>query len=79
MVEEGRADWTGDLPVNASGGLIGNGHPVGATGVRMLADVSRQVTGTSGETQVPGARTAQTLNIGGSCTTVASFVVTAGA
>lgn len=68
----------GQLPINPSGGLIGGGHPVGATGARMLLDAQRQVTGTAGQTQVPGARVAQTLNIGGSCTTTASFVVGAG-
>jgi acetyl-CoA C-acetyltransferase len=42
--------WTrpgGRLPVNPSGGLISVGHPVGATGVRMVIDVSRQLTGTA--------------------------------
>ena len=65
----------GKLPINPSGGLIGGGHPVGATGARMLLDAARQVTGTAGDYQVEGARTFQTLNIGGSCATVASFVV----
>ena len=62
------------IPVNPSGGLIGVGHPVGATGVRMLHDAARQVTGQAGDCQVEGARTVATLNIGGSLTTV-SFVV----
>lgn len=75
-VEDGTTRMDGSLPFNPSGGLIGAGHPVGATGVRMLADAARQVTDRAGDTQVPGARTAQTLNIGGSTTTVASFVVT---
>ncbi|MGH8912696.1 MAG: acetyl-CoA acetyltransferase [Acidimicrobiia bacterium] len=75
VVEEGWARMGGRLPFNPSGGLIGAGHPVGATGVRMLNDAARQVTGTAGAAQVPGARTAQTINIGGSTTTVASFVV----
>lgn len=74
-IEDGVIDFDGRLPVNPSGGLIGLGHPVGATGVRMLHDAARQVSGTAGETQVEGARTALTLNIGGSCTTVATFVV----
>lgn len=75
VVEEGAASMSGRLPFNPSGGLIGAGHPVGATGVRMIHDAARQVTGTAEAMQVPGARTAQTLNIGGSTTTVASFVV----
>jgi len=55
--------------------LLGAGHPVGATGVRMLLDAHKQVTGTAGEYQVEDARRVATLNIGGSCTTVASFIV----
>ncbi|WP_157245679.1 acetyl-CoA acetyltransferase [Nonomuraea typhae] len=75
-IESGTIEPGGRLPVNPSGGLIGLGHPVGATGVRMLLDAARQVAGTAGECQVEGARTALTLNIGGSCTTVAMFAVT---
>ncbi len=74
-VEDGTIDAGGRLPVNPSGGLIGLGHPVGATGVRMLRDAARQVTGTAGECQVEDARRVATLNIGGSCTTVVSLVV----
>lgn len=74
-VEDGRIEIGGNCPVNASGGLIGVGHPVGATGARMLLDAARQVTGTAGNYQVDGARTYQTLNIGGSLGTVVSFVV----
>ena len=74
-VEEGTIEINGKCPVNASGGLIGVGHPVGATGARLLLDAGRQVTGTAGDYQVEGARTYATLNIGGSLGTVVSFVV----
>lgn len=74
-VEAGDIAIGGRLPVNPSGGLIGCGHPVGATGARMLFDAARQVTGNAGDCQVEGAKTFQTLNVGGSCTTVVSFVV----
>ncbi|MEM7156432.1 MAG: acetyl-CoA acetyltransferase [Myxococcota bacterium] len=74
-VEEGRIGPQGSLPVNPSGGLIGAGHPVGATGVRMALDLSRQVTGHAGDTQVEGARRGAMLNIGGSFTTNMSFVI----
>ena len=74
-VEEGTIELGGRCPVNPSGGLIGVGHPVGATGARMLLDAGRQVTGTAGDYQVAGARTFATLNIGGSFGTVVSFVV----
>jgi acetyl-CoA C-acetyltransferase len=78
-IEDGRIARTGSAPINPSGGLIGGGHPVGATGVRMVLDAARQVTGRAGDTQVPGARRFGTLNLGGSTATVAAFVVAAGA
>ena len=74
-VEEGWIDKQGKLPINRSGGLIGCGHPVGATGVRMLLDAANQVTGVAGDCQIEGAERVATLNIGGSCATVCSFVV----
>ena len=74
-IEDGTIDFGGKLPVNPSGGLIGLGHPVGATGVRMVLDAARQVAGRAGECQVEGAHRFGTLNIGGSATTVVSFVV----
>jgi len=74
-VEEGVIEFGGRLPMNPSGGLIGLGHPVGATGARMVFDAARQVAGRAGDCQVPGAKTFATLNIGGSCATVCSFVV----
>jgi len=77
-VETGDIRIDGRIPVNPSGGLIGVGHPVGATGVRMLNDAARQVTGSAGDCQVEGARRFGTLNIGGSATTVVSFVVERG-
>ena len=74
-MEDGTIDPGGKCPINMSGGLIGCGHPVGATGSRMLLDAARQVTGQAGECQIEGAKRVQTLNIGGSCATVVSFVV----
>jgi acetyl-CoA C-acetyltransferase len=76
-IEDGEIEIGGRLPINPSGGLIGGGHPVGASGVRMLLDASKQVSGTAGEYQVEGIDTAATLNFGGSTTTTVSFVVTA--
>ncbi|WP_405162586.1 acetyl-CoA acetyltransferase [Nocardia sp. NBC_01499] len=74
-VEGGDLARDGRLPINPGGGLIGGGHPVGATGVRMVLDAYKQVTGQAGAYQVPDARRFATLNIGGSATTAASFVV----
>ena len=74
-IEDGTIARGGALPINPSGGLIGAGHPVGATGVRMLLDAARQVSGRAGDMQVDGAHRFATLNIGGSATTVVSFIV----
>ena len=74
-VEEGRITKDGDFPINASGGLIGLGHPVGATGVRMLLDCAKQVTDRAGAQQIANARNMATFNLGGSTTTCASFIV----
>ncbi|MGD9814724.1 MAG: acetyl-CoA acetyltransferase [Hyphomonadaceae bacterium] len=74
-IENGDIAVGGKLPINPSGGLIGLGHPVGATGVRMALDAFKQTTGQAGDYQVDGARTCQTLNIGGSTTTTVSLVI----
>ena len=74
-IENGEIELGGRLPINPSGGLIGGGHPVGASGVRMLFDAAKQVSGTAGAYQVEGAGTFGTLNFGGSTATTVSFVV----
>jgi acetyl-CoA C-acetyltransferase len=74
-IENNEIERGGRLPINPSGGLIGGGHPVGASGVRMLVDAAKQVSGTAGHYQVEGAKTFGTLNFGGSTATTVSFIV----
>ena len=74
-IEEGHTQAGGKLPVNMSGGLIGLGHPVGATGVRMALDCYKQVTYKAGDYQIGGARNMMTFNLGGSATTCASLII----
>jgi acetyl-CoA C-acetyltransferase len=74
-IENNEIELGGRLPINPSGGLIGGGHPVGASGVRMLVDAAKQVSGTAGDYQVEGAKTFGTLNFGGSTATTVSFIV----
>ena len=76
-IENGEIEIGGRLPINPSGGLIGGGHPVGASGIRMLVDAAKQVSGAAGDYQVEGAKTFGTLNFGGSTATTVSFVVRA--
>ena len=78
-IENGDIEIGGRLPINPGGGLIGGGHPVGASGIRMLLDAAKQVSGSAGEYQVEGARRFGTLNFGGSTATTVSFVVGTGA
>lgn len=74
-VEDGTIAFEGSKPINPSGGLIGCGHPVGASGTRMLLDLYKQVTGTAGGYQVANAKNGMMLNIGGSATTNYVFIV----
>ncbi|KAB7590662.1 thiolase family protein, partial [Verminephrobacter sp. Larva24] len=62
-----RGDFTlgGRLPVNPSGGLESKGHPLGATGLGQLYELTTQLRGEAGPRQVPGARHAMQENGGG--------------
>jgi len=74
-IEKGVVSMEGAKPINPSGGLIGCGHPVGASGARMFLDLYKQVTGKAGGYQVAGARNGMMLNIGGSATTNYVYIV----
>ena len=52
LLREGRTDLTGDIPVNTGGGLVGFGHPVGATGVKQILEIHRQMKGQCGDYQI---------------------------
>jgi acetyl-CoA C-acetyltransferase len=77
LLAEGATTSGGDTPVNLSGGLQACGHPVGATGVRMIKEIADQVTGRAGERQVEGARRGAAHTLGGPG--VASCVAVIGA
>ncbi|MBT4521978.1 MAG: thiolase family protein [Halieaceae bacterium] len=55
----------GRIPVNTSGGLLRKGHPVGATGVAQLTEITKQLRGECGDRQVQGARVGLAHNGGG--------------
>lgn len=74
-IENGTIDFEGTKPINPSGGLIGCGHPVGASGARMFLDLYKQVTGKAGNYQIKGAKNGMMLNIGGSATTNYVFII----
>ena len=74
-IENGTIFFEGSKPINPSGGLIGCGHPVGASGARMLLDLWRQIVGEAGDYQIEDAINGMMLNIGGSATTNYVFII----
>jgi acetyl-CoA acetyltransferase len=68
----GKIDW--EIPVNTGGGLIGDGHPVGATGVRQVFDAHQQLTEQAGARQIEGCKKFLTFNMGGSLTTSVAMI-----
>lgn len=66
FVEDGKIAREGEKPINPTGGLKSIGHPVGATGIRQISDIIKQIRGDYGKLQVKGAKIGLALNIGGS-------------
>ncbi|MEV8195471.1 hypothetical protein AB0P13_25780, partial [Rhodococcus pyridinivorans] len=77
-VLNGDFELGGRLPVNPDGGLKSFGHPVGASGLRMLYEAWLQFRGEAGERQLEGPRTALTHNLGGRPGSCVSFVSVVG-
>ncbi len=72
LVDEGRTEIGGDIPVNPSGGLLSCSEPTGASALRQLAEITWQLRGEAGGRQVAGAKVglAQASGAGGNCTVV---------
>ena len=70
MVDEGRTELGGEIPVNVSGGLLSKGHPLGATGVANIYEIVTQLRGQAGARQVEGAKVglAHVIGLGSACT-----------
>ena len=66
FAEAGHTTLGGKIPVNVSGGLESQGHPVGATGCRQVVELSWHLTGRAGKRQVEGAKVGLAQNAGGS-------------
>jgi acetyl-CoA acetyltransferase len=58
LVREGYFEIGGKMPANTDGGLMGRGHPTGATGIAQIAELFFQLRGEAGPRQVPGAKIA---------------------
>jgi acetyl-CoA acetyltransferase len=65
LAESGATKLGGRLPVNTSGGLLRKGHPVGATGLAQVVELTEQLQGRAGKRQVEGAKLALAQNGGG--------------
>ena len=66
LIEEKRTYIGGDIPVNVDGGLKSKGHPIGATGVAMAAEIAKQLRGEAEPgRQVAGSRIGLSHNVGG--------------
>lgn len=75
FVESGATKLGGKLPVNTSGGLKACGHPVGATGVKQIIEITEQLRGTSGKRQVENPKVGLTQNVGGTGATVVVHIL----
>ncbi|RLI29031.1 MAG: acetyl-CoA acetyltransferase [Candidatus Hecatellales archaeon] len=65
LVQEGQTYIDGDFPVNIDGGLLGKGHPIGATGGSQVRTIVMQLRGDAGRLQVKRAEIGLVHNIGG--------------
>ncbi len=65
LVASGETRLGGRRPVNASGGLLSRGHPIGATGLAQIVELTNQLRGRCGARQVEGARLGLAQNSGG--------------
>jgi acetyl-CoA C-acetyltransferase len=75
LVREGVTTLGGELPLNTSGGLLSCGHPIGASGLRMIYNLTKQLQGKAGKMQVPGAKLALAHNLGGPGAVVAVTIL----
>ena len=69
LIDDGEVALGGRIPVNVSGGLLSKGHPLGATGIANIYEVSTHLRGAAGQRQVDGARIGMThvIGLGSAC------------
>ncbi|MFN8628690.1 MAG: thiolase family protein [Candidatus Binatia bacterium] len=69
-LDEGWFEWGGRTPVNVSGGLLSKGHPLGATGIANIFEVTTHLRGQAGARQVENAKVglAHVIGLGSACT-----------
>ena len=69
MIDEGATALGGKIPVNLSGGLLSKGHPLGATGIANLYEITTHLRGEAGKRQAEGAKVglAHVIGLGSAC------------
>ena len=76
-VAAGKTKRDGEMPMNTTGGLIGWGHPTGATGVHQAVTIWQQLTGKAGEAQIEikaDRPYGMSINMGGDDVTVSCVI-----
>jgi acetyl-CoA acetyltransferase len=76
LLADGATEIGGTLPINTDGGLIANGEPIGASGLRQIHELVRQLRGEAGERQVPGAPRVGFAQLYGAPGTAGATIVT---
>lgn len=74
FIREGQSEIGGKVPVNTNGGLIGAGHPIGATGVAQSIEIVQQLRNEADKRQVHGAEKGVVLNLSASVSTASVIV-----
>jgi acetyl-CoA C-acetyltransferase len=76
LLADGATEIGGPMPVNTDGGLIANGEPIGASGLRQVHELVRQLRGEAGERQVPGQPRVGFAQVYGAPGTAAATILT---
>lgn len=77
LAQNGDITRAGRIPISTMGGLKARGHPVGATGIYQVVEITQQLRGEAGDNQIPSARLGMAQNIGGSGATVITHILEA--
>jgi acetyl-CoA acetyltransferase len=76
LLADGATEIDGPLPVNTDGGLIANGEPIGASGLRQVHELVRQLRGEAGDRQVPGTPSVGFAQVYGAPGTASASILT---
>jgi len=76
LLADGATEITGSVPINTDGGLIANGEPIGASGLRQIHELVRQLRGEAGGRQVAGEPKVGFAQLYGAPGTAAATIVT---